>query len=230
MTKMGQLSPIDPSIEHPLAPIVQIPGQPGGRFAPVSVEDVNAFIELARSDFGLTNECAMTKVFEILASRVNPLVLGAVGRSRAQIAFLASTLMKCHIDDEKRIERCVEALIRQRFSHDYIIGRREAKEVLGLNIVDPDPDFTRVVVSLYGAYNEIVMMDKPYHPEVVLGKDSTRTADFNRAVVESASLTHVYRTRKEITRVQIPQPGIPYPVVCYQENVLQEEWIQDNTL
>lgn len=45
MAKMGQLSPIDPSVQHALGPIVQMPGQPRGRIAPVNVENVNAFIE-----------------------------------------------------------------------------------------------------------------------------------------------------------------------------------------
>ncbi len=82
MTKMGQLSPIDQSVEHTLGPIVQNPGQPGGKIAPVNVEDVNAFIDLAKKEAGLSEEDSMKKVFEILASKVNPLVLGAVQRSR----------------------------------------------------------------------------------------------------------------------------------------------------
>lgn len=47
MTKMGQLSPIDPSVEHPLGPSVPIPGQQQ-LTVPVNVEDINAFVELAR--------------------------------------------------------------------------------------------------------------------------------------------------------------------------------------
>jgi len=92
MTKMGQLSPIDPSIEHPLGPVVEIPGQPG-RIVPVNVEDINAFFDLARNEADLKGEESIRSVFEILASKVNPIVLGAVQRSRQQIAFLASRLM-----------------------------------------------------------------------------------------------------------------------------------------
>ena len=230
MTKMGQLSPIDPSVEHPLAPVIQIPGQPGGKLAPVNVEDVNAFIELAKKEVGLSEENSMMKVLEILASKVNPLVLGAIQRSREQIAFLASMLMKYHTKNEERIKQCVEILTRQRFSHNYIISRREAKEVLGLNIVEPDDELTTLIVDLFSEYNDIIMMDKPYHPEVVLGRDEVKIVDFNRAVIESRDLTHVFRTKREVKRVQVTQPGIPHPVVGYQERTLQEEWIEDNTL
>jgi len=229
MTKMGQLSPIDPSVQHPLAPVVQVPGRPPG-LASVNVEDVNAFIELAKKEVGLADEESMRKVFEILASKVNPLVLGAVQRSREQIAFLASALMRYHTQDQERIAKTVGTLTRERFSHDYIFNRREAKEVLGLNIVEPDEALTNDIIALFNGYNDIIMMDKPYHPEVALGGDDAKIADFNRAMIDSVDLTHVFRTRKEIKRVSVTQPGIPQPAVGYQERVLQEEWIEDNNL
>jgi len=230
MTKMGQLSPIDPSVEHPLGPVVQIPGQPGGKIAPVNVEDINAFIDLAKKEAGLSKEDSMEKVFEVLASKVNPLVLGAVQRSREQIAFLASILMKYHTKDEKRIKKTVEILTRERFSHNYIISRREAQKVLGLNIVEPDEELTALIIDLFNAYNDILMMDKPYNPEVILGADNQKVSEFNRAIIESVNLTHVFRTKKEIRRVEVSQPGIPHPVIGYQERGLQEEWIEDNVI
>jgi len=231
MTKMGQLSPIDPSVEHPLGPIVQLPDQPGmGRIAPVNVEDVNAFIDLAKKEFGLNEEESMRKVFEILASKVNPLVLGAVQRSREQIAFLASILMSYHTRDKERIEKTVNTLTRERFSHDYIISKKEAKETLGLNIIEPDKELTSYIIELFNAYNEIIMMDRPYHPEVVLGTENLKVNNFNRAIIESIDLTYVFRTTKEIKRVEVQQPGIPYPIIAYQERVLQEEWVVDNSM
>ncbi len=229
MTKMGQLSPIDPSVHHPLAPVAQVPGKPP-QLAPVNVEDVSAFIELARKEVHLTEEDSMKKVLEILASKVNPLVLGAVQRSREQIAFLASTLMRYHTQDEQRVEKTVGTLTRERFSHDYIFSRREAQEVLGLNIVQPAERLTDRIIALFDAYNEIIMMDKPYNPEAVLREDDATIAQFNRAMIDSVDLTHVFRTKREIKRVSVTRPGVPGPVVAYQERVLQEEWIEDNNL
>jgi len=229
MTKMGQLSPIDPSVEHPLGPQVNIPGRPQGMVM-VNVEDVNAFIEFAKEEVGLKGEESITKVFEILASNVNPLVLGAIQRSRAQIAFLASRLMKQHIDDEEYIKEKVNTLIRQRFSHDYIINKKEAKEELGLNIMEPDEELTTLIIDLFSAYNDIIKMDEPYHPEVILGTDDTKVADFDRAVIESANLTHVFRTKREIKRTQVVQPGVPHPVVGYQQRDLQQRWVEDNAI
>lgn len=230
MAKMGQLSPIDPSVQHALGPIVQMPGQPRGRIAPVNVENVNAFIELAKKELGLDQENSMMNVLQMLASKINPLVLGAVHRSREEIAFLASTLMQYHTNDNERIENCVKILTRQRFSHEYIMSRREAREVLGLNIVEPDEDLTALVVGLFDAYNDIIVVDKPYHPEVFLAGEEVRVADLNRAIIESIDLSHVFRTRREIKRVEVAQPGIPHPVVAHQERLLEEGWVERDTI
>ncbi len=230
MTKMGQLSPIDPSVNHPLGPIVQIPGQPGGQIAPVSVEDINAFIDLAKKEVGLSEEDSMKKVFEILSSKINPLVLGAVQRTREQIVFLAKILLEYHTKDKKRIEKTVETLTRERFSHKYIISRKEAQEVLGLNIVKPDNELTKLIIDLLEAYNDILMMDKPYNREIVLGADNEKISDFNRAIIESIDLTHIFRTTKEIKRTKVTQANIPEPIEGYQERTLREEWIEDNNI
>ncbi|GAB4434301.1 MAG: peptidase [Anaerolineae bacterium] len=229
MTKMGQLSPIDPSIEHPLGPVVEIPGQPG-RIVPVNVEDINAFFDLARNEADLKGEESIRSVFEILASKVNPIVLGAVQRSRQQIAFLAARLMTYHTHEEEHINKTVDILTRQRFSHDYIISRREAKDVLKLNIIEPDEELTTLIVDLFRAYNEVLKIDQPYNPETVLGLDNEKVSDFNRAIIESIDLTHIFRTTKEIKRAQIAHPGIPQVIVGYQERILKEEWTQDESI
>lgn len=231
MTPMGQLSPIDPSVQHPLGPVIQIPGQPVGQLVPVNVEDVNAFVDLARKEIGLNTEESMKKVFELLGTKVHPLALGAVQRAREQIAFLASNLLKYHIGNSEKVEKIVRTITRERFSHDYIIGRREAKEILGLNIIEPEDRFLRDIVDLFNTYYEILELNVPYNPEIYLSGSESVTYDFNRAIIESSGLTHVFRTRKEIKRVQIPQqPGVPIPTVGYQERILQEGWILDNNI
>jgi len=231
MTKMGQISPVDPSVNHALGPVVQVPGQPGAkRIAPVSVEDVNAYIDLAKDEVGLGEEESMAKVFEILSSCVNPLVLGAVHRSREQIAHLSKTLLKKHIDKDEQIKHIVKTLTRERFSHNYLIGRKEAKDVLKLNIVEPNEVLDKDIISLYDEYKVITQLDNPYNPEVFLGEETTKIGDFNRGIIESHDLTHVFRTRKEVKRTTVTPPGMPMPIVGYQERILQQEWMEDNSI
>ena len=227
MTKMGQLSPIDPSVSHPLGPQIQMPETPNAyQILPVNVEDINAFFSLATEEAGLQDEESRRKVFEILASNVNPITLGAVQRSRQQISFLASTLMGYHIKDEDQIEKIVRILTRERFSHSYIISRTEAKEELGLNIIDPDSDFEQLIVDLLDQYNQILKFDQPYNQEAVLGSEDRKVAQFDRGIIESVDLTHTFRTVKEVARVEVaPQQGVP-PQMGYVERNLQEEWVE----
>lgn len=230
MTPMAQLSPIDPSVQHPLGPIVQIPGQPGGQIAPVNVEDVNAFIDLAKQETHLKNEESMKMVFEQLAEKIHPLVLGAVQRSREQIAFLASNLMKYHCEDKNKIDSVVKILTRERFSHSYLIGKKESKETLGLNIVEPTEELSKTIIALFEAYNSILELDVPYNPELYLSESDSGIFDFHRGIIESSNLAHIYRTKREVKKVQMTQPGIPFPVIGYQERALQEGWVEDNAI
>ena len=60
MSEMGQLSPIDPSVPHPLSPKVTLPNQLI-QDIPVNVEDVDGFLSFARSELGLGGEESMRK-------------------------------------------------------------------------------------------------------------------------------------------------------------------------
>lgn len=232
MTKMGQLSPIDPSVNSPLGPRVPLPSPPGAsKIVPLNVEDVISYLDLAREKLGLDEDKDLvTRVFDRLSQSVHPLALGSVSRTREQIGFLAKTLLASHIRDEKRIEEIVETLIRGRFSHDYLIGRKEAKEVMGLPVVDVSADLDKLIIKLYQEYDAILQLSVPFHPEAILGENEVATSVFNRAIIESDNLTHVFRTIKEIKRVSITPPMLPAPTIGYQERILSESWVLDNNI
>ncbi|MHA1450827.1 MAG: SDH family Clp fold serine proteinase [Candidatus Hodarchaeales archaeon] len=230
---LGQFSPIDPSIQHPLAPVVQIQGRPP-QPVPVSVEDVAAFINLAKKEIGLKNEESLSYVLEHLSQNIHPLVLGAVERSRQQIEFLATNLMKIHCNDENIINNVVQTLIRERFSHNYIISRNEAKETLKLNIIDPSPELTANIDNLFECYNQIMLLDTRYNLETALGGETSVEKSFDRAILESKDITFSFRSIRKISKVQTQQPrmplSVPLPPYQYLEQVLREEWVEDNTL
>jgi hypothetical protein len=225
MTKLAQLGPIDPSLEHPLGPKIDLPGQPP-RIMQISVEDVHAFLQLAKES-DLRDETSMRLVFQILASSVHPLALGSVKRSKEQIGFLANELMSHHYTDKEHVKKVVKDLVTGRFSHDYIIGRKEAKETLHLNVIEPDIALTKDIVDLFMEYNKLLLLDTPYNIEAELGKNDKVEVKLNRGIIESEKFTHVFRTVREVRRIQTPQPGLPSPVFVYQERPLNESWIED---
>jgi len=57
MSRLGQLSPVDPSVNTPFnPPAPQPPGAPPQGFLPVSVEDVRGFLDLARDEAQLKSD------------------------------------------------------------------------------------------------------------------------------------------------------------------------------
>lgn len=76
MTKQATLSPIDPSLNSPMNPI--IPNDPAKQTTPVSVEAVKGYIELAKDEFGISDGNALSDVLIKLSEYVHPLVLGQV--------------------------------------------------------------------------------------------------------------------------------------------------------
>jgi len=232
MSKIGQLSPIDPSVNSPLGPRVPIPGPPGAsQIIPLSVEDVISYLNLATKELGLEEDKDLVaRIFDRLSQSVHPLALGSVNRVREQITFLARTLLSSHIQDEPRIENIVETLIKGRFSHDYLIGRKEAKEVIGLPVVDVSANLDNQIIQLHQEYDALLQLSVPYHPEAILGENEAATGVFNRAIIESDNLTHVFRTTKEIKRIVLGPPTVPAPTTGYQEKILDERWLLDNSI
>jgi hypothetical protein len=71
MHPMGMLGPTDPTVVNPFNP-----RDPNMNSIGISVEDVSAFISLAKEDAGIENESNVTEVFKLLSTQVHPLALG----------------------------------------------------------------------------------------------------------------------------------------------------------
>ena len=179
----------------------------------------------------LIKEDSTANMINTLSNNVHPLALGAAYRAREQGAMLASRLMKYHENDDKKIQNIVGLLTKALPSHNYLIGKREAKEIIGLPIVDMDPQLEALVWGLYKQYEEWFELRKPYNAETALGTSQTASVVLHRAALESVDGTqlrsHVFTTNKELRRVQSTQPGIPIPITGIQERVMAEEWIED---
>lgn len=232
MTKMAELSPIDPSVTSPLGPFAPVPGGPGQqlRAIPVNVEDVVNYLELARRVLNIQDEELLTRLYDRISQSVHPLVLGSVYRSREQIGFLAQMLLERHMNDKERIKKIIEIITRGRFSHDYVIGRKEAKEILELPVVDVSPKLEEMIVKLYKEYDDLLQLSKPYHPEQILKGEAKVTGNLDRAIVETVDLTHVFRSKREVSRVELVPPQVPIVQPGYVERDLGEGWETDNSI
>lgn len=223
MTRMAQLSPVDPTITSPYNPT--LPGQAPGtvpQFLPVSVEDVAAYFDLAK-EVGVKEENLTLEVFKTLSSDVRPLALGSVHRAKQQIKMLSEKLLSFHMDEKDKIEAIVSKLIRELYSHDYLIGRTEAKNQIGLKISDLSEDLERQAIDLFKQYAAALELTTPFNADILLGKDSTKVTTFDQAFIESTDATYTFRTKKEVKRVKVTQQGVP--MEGFQERVLEQGWV-----
>jgi hypothetical protein len=228
MSRLGQLSPVDPSVNTPFNP--PAPQQPGGPqlFLPVSVEDVRGFLDLARDEAKISKEELISSVFSQLAAEVKPLALGNVHRAKEQIKMLTEQLLLLHISEAEkvRIGQIVETFTRKLFSHDYLIGRKEAKKIIGSEVVDAPPDVEKAMMDLYSSYAEDLELNKVYNPEGVLGKDSQKVATFRRAYVESTDGCYVFKTIHQIQRVQVQTKPQLFGT---HSKLIEEGWTADES-
>jgi hypothetical protein len=194
---------------------------------PVSVEDVRGFLDLARGEAQIKEEALIANVFSLLAADVRPLALGSVHRAKEQIKLLTEKLLRLHIPDadQDRIEPIIVTFTRMLFSHDYLIGREEARNIIGSEVVDATPEVEKVMMDLFYTYADDLELNSIYNPEGSLGQAAKKVVSFHRAYIESADDCYAFKTVQEIQRVQVqPMP----PVFGIQVRQIEEGWAIEN--
>lgn len=205
MTEMGTLSPIDPTVTTDYNPIGSKDSpQTAGKLFPLSVEDVVAFIKLAREEAQINN---LEQVFIALAEKVHPVALGRVFRTREQIIMLGKKLLSLHKNklDSSEIDRVVNYLSRELGSHDYEISRTEAKQKLK-NVSDATSDIADYMWGLAGEYRKLMELDTAFEPEMILGAKPQARYETVLAVLESIERFDCFKQEFDFQRVKIPQP------------------------
>lgn len=229
MNKVSQLSPVDPSVQSPYnppAPGAQVVG--AVNLLPVNVEEVIGYLNLAKEQAKIKDDNAMASIFHELSSRVHPLALGSVFRARAQIRMLATQLLTRHMGEDKaeQIQKIVSKLTEELYSHDYIIGRKEAREVLGLNVEDVDKETDTIVWKLYKEYERLLELTVPLTPALLLGDREEGRFTFNRGIIESGLRVDAFQSDQSFRRVVVTPPGAPGPITAYQGNVFSQYWVR----
>ena len=224
MTKQATLGPIDPSINGPLNPMIPGITDPNAK-VPVSVEFVNAYIEMAKKDFGITDQRNMTDILLNLSEKIHPLTLGQVYKSKSQIQMLARKLMRYqNLGDEKE-DAIIKFLCSESGSHDYSIRRKEAKENLGLNIEKPSMELYLIIKQIYDSISKELELEIPYNPAILLNTSSSYKYAFRRGLIESiGNGSDVYLSEGELTRQSyVPVPTMD-PQITLADNRTFEGW------
>ena len=206
MSDLSELSPIDPSTANVFNP--QDPQNPQNKI-PISVEDVMAYFDLAKNKFGIKNDEDLSKIFNKFMEsnpQIHPLALGNVNRIHNLIRMLATRLLKSHKSPMKDddINKLVDYFTEKLYSHQYFIGRREAKEDLGLKTVQfADSLLSKVMTELYEEYKNGMDLGTLWNPENELGLNAVQNKkDYKIAYIESTQLSNHFELFVEYKKQQ----------------------------
>ena len=114
---------------------------------------------------------------------------------------MSSHRQKMSQDD---IDRVVMVLAERLHSHYYFIGRKEAKNDLGIRtIIDPVVGIESWMREAYDDLNNYMSFGKPFNPEEELGAIALKNVAFPVALIQSEKLVSTFFTTIELQRVQV---------------------------
>jgi ClpP class serine protease len=234
MSNLSELSPIDPSTANVFNPVD--PANPQARI-PISVEDVMAYFDLAKNKFGIKSDEDLSRVFTKFVEanpQIHPLALGNVNRIHNLIRMLAKRLLKSHkvAMKEEAVDKIVDYFTEKLYSHQYFIGRKEAREDLGLTtVVDADATLAKAMTDLYEDYNKDLEFGKIWNPEIELGPNAVQNRkDYKIAYIESRDISSYYDIDVEYRKQQVnmvqqtPQGPIQVPQEQVGFKIISQGW------
>lgn len=230
MSKIGELSPIDPTTANQFNPLIN-PNDPKSPPKGISVEDVASYFKLAFKKnetedksriLEIKDETAKLEIFKELTKQVNPLALGNVYRVYLQIRLLAKTLLRKHLKPtNSTIQTIIQALVEDYFSHRQSIDFEEAKKIFGNIIEKPTFDEEKIMLDLLEKYRTDMELDKIFSIREFMGDELLKDKKVIGAYIQSENKTHIFESSFKVTQksdippninIQAP-PGNPIPLI-----------------
>jgi len=206
MTPLGFLSPIDPQGSFPN----------GQERKNVQIEDVTGFVSFAKGKIGLTEQSGLSEVMKVLSTEIPPSVLGSVNRTHSLIRLIADGMLKMHKTkvEDSQAKTIIENLTEKLFSHQYFIGRREAKDIIGFkDLIDyPQEKEEKLIRDIFRFYRNAMLLDEPFEAGKLLGDNQSLTYKVKRAVIQSSVGEDSFMTDYLIQKDQNPTSPRPFSI------------------
>lgn len=202
MSKLGELTPIDPTTSHPFNP--DDPINPQAKME-ISVEDVTSYFLLAKEKAGI-QDGQMVEIFSQLVNKIHPLALGNIYRGHRMVRLLAKKLLSLHMKNNQKakMEKIVNSLTQDLPIHGYLITRGEAMDDLGLKIEIPDEKLEANLINLLDNFSEELELGKPFDPLKILGEDDSKEFTSTGAIIQTEENMDKFIFKGIIKKVQSP--------------------------
>lgn len=193
MTSLGELSPIDPTTANAFNPRDKTNPQ---NILGISVEDITAFIELARSRVDMKGREANTAILEALTKEISPVALGNVNRVLSHIRMVGKKLLglrRAQGEQNAKVDKIINKLTTEMYSHAHFINRSEAREEIGLNVVDATSEEEDILLGLHREYAEALQLNTQFKLRGFLGNSPQSILEVEGAFIESMVAAHVFK-------------------------------------
>jgi hypothetical protein len=163
MHKFGVMGPIDPTVTNEFNPVET----GSNRRIGISVEDVKAYVSFIKDTVGINHEEELVRTMEILANKIHPLALGNVERFISQSRMIARKLLSLHTaeDERHKLDSIIEALASKLYFHGHPINRVEARQELGLKVLEHVPaEVETGIWDLYVDFETEMKFKENYDP------------------------------------------------------------------
>lgn len=200
MTPLSRLSPIDPTGHF----------QDGNKQMDIAVEDITSFFDFVKNKVGIKEEDNLTEALKELTKNVPTPVLGNINRTHSLIRMSAEKILlsRNRPPEKKQREKIIKTLTETLFSHQYFIGRKEAKRDVGLSNIEYASEKLQIAISdLFSIYSGLMQLQEPFNPDELLGTEQSVDFQLTRAVVHTSFLQNSFVSTYRIQKVVNPANG-----------------------
>ena len=143
--------------------------------------------------------------------------------------MLSDKLLSRNIQDQGKRNQIINIMTKELYSHDYIISRSEAENLIKLPIKH-DSEIEALITDLYYKYENTAQIGKPYHPEIEYQEAKSNNGEmiYKRAFVESDSQCFCFLSHRKFTELSVQRPGVPFKEKVIKQQEIFQGWREIN--
>lgn len=250
MGRLAELSPIDPTCGNQFNPRDRGNPNPNARLG-ISVEDVQAYRDFVLRQFEVRGpdkeedpgwKSLTAPMLNRLVKKVHPLALGNVFRVHQQTEQLADKLLRLNGPEAEKgaYKETIKSLTTGFQSHEHMINRVEAKEILGGRVESVGTELDEALDALLGAYKKDFELWQPYFAAEKMRDEPIKTCRFIGGVVESTEWSYLFETNVTLRQFSVLPEGAklsipadrPVPILPafprrYVSAVKSQSWVRN---
>ena len=214
MHPFANLGPIDPQLDVPRK------GKDGNtEIVHFGAEDMEGFLEFARSKVGLSDQANMLEVFKLFCAEAGPIPIGIATRSSQLSVQLGIKLLqnRKHMGkDDRKAKAIVDRLNKKYFNHGYALSRKEAKDI-GLKVIYPSSDLEQAMWDTWKEIEIDINAKHPFDAMSIVAADPQMSGIFAPPPFLNIPSNTPPQIAQQVWQNALSRPLVNYPEIDYKK-------------